>query len=373
MINNFTTLFTNNIFAFITGIICFINMASPVHEGTSSSSPLSSRDIDITKEKLTVTIGKNFDNAEFSAEYYINTSQEGMQIPLMFIAKDINGKFNVTCDGIIASVKEIPPGYYRTSDSLFKNFPDFIKNSGDNENSEDIILQWGKDTYRNYRLSDLRYFEVNLSKGNHIIKAEYTANAWSDRSDWVKQYSFRYSLAPAEFWKSFQNLEIVIDARNFGKNVTANIGIPHSGSLDSVAEWNFSSVPAELLQINYTPETSFAAKVMMYITPVEISAAAGILLFAFHFAVIYYFRKKNPSKKNFLIIISGSIIIPLLILLVYLFSYEFTDFLIGADAGKYHGYTILIMFLYPLMIPVHYFLMWLFVRMFIKKPESVSL
>ena len=57
--------------------------------------------------------------------------------------------------------------------------------------------------------------------------------------------------------------------------------------------------------------------------------------------------------------IAGSLLIPLAILIFYIGAYDIIDDLIGEDAGRYHGYTFLAIALYPLILPVYFFVMWL--------------
>jgi hypothetical protein len=40
-------------------------------------------------------------------------------------------------------------------------------------------------------------------------------------------------------------------------------------------------------------------------------------------------------------------------------SYELIDYSIGEEAGNYHGYTFLVIILYPLLLPIYWVIMWL--------------
>jgi len=57
-------------------------------------------------------------------------------------------------------------------------------------------------------------------------------------------------------------------------------------------------------------------------------------------------------------VILGSLVVPLLILFFHMLSYFIIDWSIGEEASRRHGYTFLILFLYPLLLPVYWFIMW---------------
>ncbi len=234
-------------------------MASPVSEGTFSSSAFSSRDINILNEKIHVTIDKDFKTAIYKIEYFLNTETEGRQIPLLFHALDSTGEFKIWVDGIEVNVLAIPLQYLTVANSPFAKFTDIFLPLSNNDESETVTIYWTENSGFVYQLNNLKYFETDLTKGNHTIRVEYIAKVWLDVSDWVKEYSFRYSLSPAKFWKSFGSLEVVVDASQFHQSITTNFSQPASGKLGSVATWNFDKLPANYFQINYVPAVSSLA------------------------------------------------------------------------------------------------------------------
>lgn len=349
---------------------CFANMASPVREGSLISSAFSSSDVDINKEKLTVNISKDFKSADYIAEYFINAATDGMQIPLLFHAAGLKGDFRIFVDNREVKILDVPEEIVYSADSSFDKFSQSFSQDSLYKNEKRVTVKWNEKTERNYRLSELKYFKIDLSKGSHTIRAEYNANVWTDRSDWVKEYSFHYSLSPAKYWKSFGSLEVVVNSEDKNKLITTNLGEPSEGKSNSSAKWNFNSIPDDVFIITYNPEISQVAKFFIYITPFEMSAAFFLILMIIHIVLIKIFRYKRPSSKFSLTVFTGSIIIPLFVLLFYVFSYGITDSIIGQEASGYHGYTFLVLIFYPVFFVI-YFLISLFAdRLFKRKIKS---
>lgn len=331
---------------------CSANMASPVREGTYSSSAFSSRDVDILKEKIIITPDSEFRTALFSVEYLIKTETDGVQIPLLFHAADYKGDFKVRVDNSEVMISDIPPEFQNVYNSPFTKF------SGSVQGQNEVVIYWTEKSGNVYSLNDLKYFETNLSKGEHKISVEYIANVWTDRSGWIKEYSFRYSLSPAKYWKSFGSLEIILNSGKFGKQVTSNLNSSPSLHFDSLTVWTYDKLPGNYFQINYTPEVSTAAKILLSAGTDGLTLFFALLLIIPHLILILKFRKLYPQKKYSWILISGSILIPLLILIFYIYSYELIDNVIGEEAGRYHGYVFMVIVIYPLFMPLYWLVMW---------------
>ena len=339
------------------GKLCFANMASPIREGTYGSSAFSSRDIDIIKERLLVTIDKDFKTAAYVIEYTIKTDSPGKQIPLLFHAKDYLGYFQVFVDGKETELKEIPQEYLSNRDSSFSKFEGAFE------------IQWNKYESDRCNLSDLKYFETDLTKGEHQIRVEYVARAWIDTHGWVNEYSFVYSLSPAKNWRSFAHLEITLNATSFGKPLTTNLGQPTSGKLETIAVWNFDALPANNFEITYQPKMSSITRTLIKIGPFRLTVTIGLIITLLHLIRIKQFRKKQPTGRSWVLLV-GSIVNPFLIICSYMMSFSVIDYTIGPDAGGYHGYTFFIIFLYPIITPAYWILMWLADHLFKKKTSA---
>lgn len=334
-------------------------MGSPVRQGTFSSSAFSSRDIDIVSETVHLKIDENFKSAFYQIEYSINTETAGKQIPLLFHAKDYRGEFKVWVDNLLIKLKDIPEEYKTATDTPFEKFSSAFEKAFQDGESETVEISWQKDRGYTYRLNDLKYFEADLSKGNHKIRVEYTADVWTDVSDWVKEYSFRYSLSPAKYWKSFGSLEITVDASACNRKITTNLGKVAWGNPDSVAVWEFTKLPADYIEISSKPEISRYASTMIAIGPSGLTIIFTLLIVFLHLLSILKYRRSKSAKRFSWVVIAGSLIIPFLILVFYIISYDLIDSAIGVDAGRFHGYVFMIILLYPIFMPGYWLIMWL--------------
>ncbi len=347
------------ILLFLITQLCEANMASPIKPGTLSSSAFSSRDIAILKENIALQIDKDFKTASYVIEYFIKTDTAGEQIPLLFHAEDYQGDFKVWVDGQKIELLQIPAEYTTTANTPFSKFSNSFVSSAREGQEEKVVISWKKNSGTVYKLSDLKYFEIDLAKGEHTIRVEYIAKAWTDISKWVKQYSFRYSLSPARNWKSFDSLEITLNATACPALLTSNLGAPSSGNINSIAVWHFTQIPADYFEIDYSPPITVLAKVMIALGPVGITLLIALLLMFFHFISLKKYRKSEPTKKNSWVLIAGSLVIPFLILIGFMLSFGLIDSAIGENAGKYHGYTFLVIILYPLLLLIYWLMMWM--------------
>lgn len=332
-------------------------MASPILRGTFSSSAFSSRDIDIIKEKIHFSIDKDFNTGNYVIEYFIKTDLEGKQTPLLFYARDYTSDFKLWVDDQEVKLLEIPHEYISTINTPFERFANSFKKPFREGESETVEISWEKNSAFVYELNDLKYFEADLTAGEHIIRIEYAANVWTDITGWVKEYSFRYSLSPAQYWRSFGSLEIVLDATASNYLLETNLGQPTHGKLDSIAFWNFNKLPVDFIKITYKPQVSSLAKAMIAIGPIGLTLIIAILITLFHLIQIKRYRKNNPSKKHSWVVIVGSIVIPSLIIISYMLSFGIIDRAIGKEAGNYHGYTFLIIMLSPILWPIYWLIM----------------
>ncbi|MCZ2223750.1 MAG: hypothetical protein LC122_08990 [Chitinophagales bacterium] len=358
---------------FFSVFISHANMASPYIPGTSSSTVYSSKDVDILKEKIFIKLNKNFESADYVIEYYINTETNGMQIPLLFHAIDYSKNFKVFVDGKEIKLLDIPAEYTSTNQSKFDKFSNSFRPPLNNGEADMAEIYWDSKNGIIYYLKDLKYFETNLSKGNHIIRVEYNASAWTDRAHWVAENSFRYSLSPAKYWKSFHELEITLDATDYQYNntLTTTLGKPTSGKIDSIAVWHFTKLPDDFFQIVYTPQVSSLAKTMIAIEPFNIAAICFFILALLHVFAILKYRKNNLPKKYSWVVIAGSFLVPLSFFIFFIASFGFIDNLIGEAAGRYHGYTGLIIIFYPITVPIYWVITWLLDKYFKRKYSKV--
>jgi hypothetical protein len=339
------------------GNLCIANMASPIREGSKNASAFSSSDVSILHENIVIHIRNDFKTAKFTIEYIVKSDVLGGQIPLLFLAKDYKEEFRVWLDEQKINIRDIPSDIIRLKGSPFEKFSNSFNDVIDS--NQYLRISWMHNDNILYNLDDLKYFEANLTKGVHKIKVEYTASVWEYHTEWLKEYSFRYSLLPAKYWKSVGGLSITIFQDGNLRNITTNLGNPSEGKIETISTWKFASFPCDLFVIEYKPELSKMAQILIDIDPFGIMIICGILLFVFHFTLVFWFRKKHLLKRFSWILLVGSFIVPGLILLIFFSTYNLIDCLLGDDASKRHGYYFLILFWYPIMAACYFVIMWL--------------
>jgi len=174
------------------------------------------------------------------------------------------------------------------------------------------------------------YFETDIPKGKHVIEVNYGATKWTDTWDWVNEYSFRYALSPAKYWKSFGTLKIKVDATDFDKELNSSLGVTKNGDLKSIALWEFDKMPTEILQINFTQKITQTAQMLINITSCGLAYITGTVLAILHLLLVIWYRKKNQLNRFSLVVIIGNILIPLIFLISWMNYYDIIDSYIGS-------------------------------------------
>lgn len=337
-------------------------MSSPFWEGTLTSSAFTSKDINILSEIIQIKIDKDYKTARFFVEYTIQSDIIGRQIPLLFYAKDYKDSFFVWVDNLRVNIQNIPGKYTHIDNSPFSMFLGSFKKNNQTNESDEVSIYWQKNSRFVSKLNDLKYFETDIAKGTHKVRVEYTANVWTDNSGWLKEYSFRYSLTPAKFWKSFGILNISVEQEGAVRQLSTNIGQPVEKTFQAKNSWTFTKLPDTYLEFSYSPKANNLTKTLITIEPFGLSIITGIILIALHLLFVLWYRMQFVNKKYSLVVILGSLIIPLLILLSYIYSYDIIDNLIGEDAGRHHGYVFLVIIFYPILLPIYWTMIWLLDR-----------
>jgi hypothetical protein len=231
--------------------LCFSNMASPFNWGTIGSNAFSSADLQILKEKIHVTIDKDFKTAYYEIDYIIKSDVHGVQIPLLFYAEGYRDSFNVYVDNENVKLLPVPDNVRTSSNTPYNRFSKSFRSPSIKGDPESVTIMWSEHGGFSYPISDLKYFYANLLEGEHRIHVTYTANYTTTDLHNGAEYSFVYSLAPAEHWRSFGSLEITVDASRYGKAVETNLGPAVQGRTDSIATWHFNKIPAEFFEVYY--------------------------------------------------------------------------------------------------------------------------
>lgn len=342
------------------------NMASPIIPGTLVASPFTSQYVDILGESIFIKLNQGFTTANYNIEYRISSKITGVQIPLLFYAIGYADNFKVYIDGKEIQVKDLPYDKKDIEGKIYADFKYFFTDTIRYEQDQ-ILIEEAPGSNFQIQLADLKYFETDITEGEHVIKIEYTASSWIDTSDWVNDYTFRYALSPAKYWRSFGNLNITIDARNIHEIISTNLGNPTSGSLESMATWTFDKLPAEIFTIEYKPTLSSTAAFFIKLGPEWLCIILSVLIFSLHLFWILYYRRKNKDVRFSRVVILGSIVLPFVALVSYMLFFSLIDSVIGEHASGRHGYTFLILLLYPIVTPFYWIFMWLVDRIYRRK------
>jgi hypothetical protein len=328
------------------------NMRSPGVQGGDPKSgfAVTSKDIDIRHESIVIIPNKDFTTAKFEIAYHIETNKAGVQIPLVFYASEFKEDFKVWVDG-----KPIRIKFFNENDSYVSS----SSNEPFTHNKYPGIGLW--------KPEELKYFEINLEKGRHTIQVEYIADVTEYLRGWVKNYSVGYELWPAKYWKSFGTLTIKIVNDTKGFVLKTNLGAPKDGSLKGTAVWKFKSLPADEILLYHEADVPPVAQILIAISPFGLMLIVGAILLISHCLLMWFYIKLHPRRKYSWVLISGSIVFPFIALISYMYFYDLIDSIIGENAARYHGYTFFIMFLYPVVMPVYFFIMWLIDKEITKK------
>ena len=334
------------------------NMANPVSGGTLGSRPFVHQSVDVVHEDLSITVDEDFVFAVFEVKYHIDALMDGVKIPFLFYAADYHGSFTVMMDGKAIPLQKVPDDFAKR-DSVTKDFSYFF-----GKDESNIPIQTSKNITSLVKLTDMLYFETDIAKGKHVIEVSYRAMAYSDRWDWVNKYGFQYALSPAKYWKSFGTLDVTLDATAFKEPINGNFGAPAVGHIDSVAQWHFSGLPTDILEIKFEPQPNAFARLLIFISPGGLGILTGLVMLLMHCRLVVWFRKRNPLKRFSWVVILGSLLIPFLFLISIVYYHVVIDFFIGKYASGRHGYVFMIVVFYPFILPFYWVFVWLVDRHF---------
>ncbi|NDV95211.1 hypothetical protein D0T84_09795 [Dysgonomonas sp. 521] len=330
-------------------ISIYANMSSPWRDGDLTSDAYSGKDIDILHESLQIKL-IDFYTAKFTVAYRIKSDRAGKQIPLIFDTmtgkESNNGAFRAWLDEEELTISEIPSSYENPNalqwiDSL-DNHLLYSK-----ENSPDLI--------------GLKYFEVDLTEGEHIIKVEYTAQANIYLSESVKEFTLKYNLAPARYWRSFSGLYIEIDKTGLAGSFETNL--PDHGKMltEPITHLYFTEIPSDELTITYTPKVNLFAKGIIGVGTslafVILFILLILLVIALHIWLVIKYRYKYPDRRFSQVALIGSVLVPVVCAAMSMLSLAIINGILGSYASFSHSgfylaysFAILCLLLIPLYI-----------------------
>ncbi|MFZ9847742.1 MAG: hypothetical protein ACO3EE_06265 [Flavobacteriales bacterium] len=283
-------------------------MASPIYEGSCVSAPFINQHINIIHENIFITPKPNL-IAFYKIEYQIESLEDGIDIPFIFYAMDYSGEINILKDGVKIQVDSVV-------DVGNKQDFEYAIDAGDapsNYINFSFAFRDNEGLYASDK--DLKFFTTNLPKGKHVIVVEYNSTVWLDLSDWVKEYSFRYSLSPAKKWKSFGTLDVYVDCTEFGEEFISNLesGLVKDDNVKPlVSHYHFNKIPADFISLTWTPDVNFFADALVFVGPFGLMILLLIGVIVYHIILIRKYRKNNLKKRFSVVVIVGSLIVPLI-------------------------------------------------------------
>lgn len=312
-------------FSIFSALIVSANMASPYIRANVTNTGLHSKDIDIEKEDLTITLSDTTIAAKYAVRYYIVNEKEKGELALIFDAAQSFDKFDVWVDGKYMQLE--------------------------NEKLEDVSFD--KDSTA-YRPIYYKQFTLVVDKGKHTIDVNYIGYPSEFLGDWVTQYTYTYNLALVKQWKTFGSLNLTIDASTIKDPVSVTLQDSVFSIQGNRATWQFDSLPQDTIDIRFLPKGDLSF--MIY--PEYIFWVVFIILLVINLWWSIKWRRINLTKKYTLPTILGALIVPAISIAAYIYSYPLIDHLIGKHAAHYHGYFFLVIFTYPFFAIFYFIVMW---------------
>lgn len=342
-------LFNNNLFA---------NMANPYIKGTQNSLFIGSKDVSVTKETIDIELEKNLAKAAYTVTYDINSDINSV-LPLLFIASNYEHDFKVVING---NIYKDPKVLKKITTAEIKKEFSFLKLM-DNERVE---VPFSETETASYYIDDLISFNADLKKGKNTIVVSYFALNAYNRHNWYKKPTIEYSLYPSKFWKSFENISINIHSETPFKIDSSNIGMPMNISkneYNTFYSWQLKSITLGALSIQVSPKISKLSSILIAMEPFGIAVLILIVLIILHIKYLIA-ESKNETVRFNKPLWYGNLIVPLVFVLAFLFSFSLIDWTLGENAGRFHGYTFLIIFALPVFWIGYALFMWLSYKLF---------
>lgn len=303
------------------------NMSSPYIRRCNPSIDLQSSEIHIESENLAITLMDSAKYALYKVEYQVLNPTTKSELLLVFDCATNYSEFQVWLDGTACQLIQLDD------------------NTG---------VSFANDS--SYDQGQLAAFKLNLNKGKHTIEVSYKGYPEIFLGSLLMRYTFRYNLAPARSWKSFEHLNLSIDATAFaGKDVTVDIGnktYPLGGIVQS---WQFNSIPQDYIEIKFNPPSNIPFTIdpsWFFWLPLLVGAF-------FNIRWIKRWRLNHPNKKLSNPAMIGALVVPAIVIVCYRYSFPLIDLLIGHYASGHHGYLFFIFLGYPFLAIFYFFVAWL--------------
>jgi hypothetical protein len=332
------------------------NMAKPWNDGSEHSILFSSKGIDVIKEHIGIKIISNDDYlARFQIRYELNTPI-AQALPLLFIASDLFNEPIVTVNGKTIKITHLKKNTAKELEQM-----SFLEPYQD----EYVRVHYEKNESILVRLDDLAYFVGDLQKGTNIITVAYDSRLESNNFGFTTDLTFKYSLAPSKYWKSFGPIKIDLELPEKYQFKECSIGSPDHQNGKNLS-WTLKQVPDTDLQISMKPVVPVISAILLFLDPLGIATIAFIILVYVHVNRIKKHRIQQVPRYNWGLAI-GNIVIPPLIYAIYFGAYDLIEWTLGDLSLGKHGYIFLMVFTLPVFWVIYDLIMWLVDLQFKKK------
>lgn len=277
----------------------FANMANPIVNGSEHSLLFTTTDGHVKREFIDIDIFET-DRvlyAKCMVTYEI-LSDKRQRMPLLFLGLDLFGQPSAKVNG-----KTVP-----------------------------IVMD-------STRPEGTFLFDANVNQGDNRIVVIYQAKIEYDNHGLEREYTLRYALYPAKYWKSFGPIQIRLHKGNVE---IRSSNLQNLEETDSVYLWNTDAYDMEYLEIVFVGRQSVLAKILLFLKPGGIASIAFILLGFWNVNLL-----KRHRRKSRLILWLGVLIVPTVFFFVYLESYRWIDAALHQDQN--HGYNFFIVVIWPLL------------------------
>ena len=321
------------------------NMASPLRIGSVGGQTFITRNVDVLQEEISIRPDSIFETAFIKVIYLIRSDSSGVSIPLVFHAENYGGGMQITFDDQLIDPLNYLPLPYNHLEAL-----------GLDTLSKEVVIKWDEDIYLHEGVEDLKYFELNISPGTHRIVITYTADAWVDRSDWVKERSIYYALAPLAYWKSAGEVKVNLDysaIATFVDEVDVNLESPEEDDQAAqVRTWTLQGAEQALLALSYKPPLSKLSQFLIGLSPFGMACVVAIVLLLLHFWLIYRSKDQSSATRKW-VLYAGVLSVSILVFAAFIYAYALIDYTLGPHASIYHGYVGLTIIFVPFGMILH--------------------
>lgn len=331
-----TIRFLSFILLLFVNTLAWANMAKPTVDGSIGSTLLGSKDCDVISERIDITAIANYNEYQlfdlhYKVSYKIKSSKTA-NLPLLFIGTGLTRP-----DYIMVNAKKV--NYQSSSKNSIEKFP-FLKPADDLGNEKRVSFD-GETDYT-IPVNGNLYFEAPLVEGENTITLEYIGSPEYNVYGILREFKIEYALYPSKYWKSFGPITVFLHLTPDTEIRSTNIGSAKRLENNDY-QINIDHLTHDNLEIVYSKKISFFAKFLIMIDPLGIASIFLVIMAYFHYRWVVKLRKKRPNKFNYSVLL-GSLIISILYSLIYIFSFDFIDWLTD-EKGLKHGYIVLGIFI----------------------------